>query len=188
MLKQTYPDWGCERISHMLLREPALPASPNAVARVLRQRMRRAGDQSPHEPFHAVVAAREVVLGAEILPDPLRCQPLVKFGRDHRAIRLALLGPAARSRPNFAPDPVGIMAAFEFAGESAPPSPSVASGARAGKGEMVAVCGPAEAVGAIWLLLNSANAVVGIATPFRDRSPNRGDRQSVAATSGVSAQ
>src|SRR5262249_15598217 len=32
MLKQDNPDWGCERISSMLLRGPALPASPQAVA------------------------------------------------------------------------------------------------------------------------------------------------------------
>ena len=37
MLKQAHPDWGCERISDMLLRGPALPASPNAVARVLKE-------------------------------------------------------------------------------------------------------------------------------------------------------
>ena len=37
MLKQAHPDWGCERISDMLLRGPALPASPNAVARALRE-------------------------------------------------------------------------------------------------------------------------------------------------------
>src|SRR5262245_15939903 len=36
MLKESHPDWGCERISAMLLRGPALPASPSAVARVLR--------------------------------------------------------------------------------------------------------------------------------------------------------
>jgi transposase InsO family protein len=35
MLKQANPDWGCQRISDMLLRGPALPASPGAVARVL---------------------------------------------------------------------------------------------------------------------------------------------------------
>jgi transposase InsO family protein len=35
MLKQNNPDWGCQRISDMLLRGPALPASPSAVARVL---------------------------------------------------------------------------------------------------------------------------------------------------------
>jgi transposase len=34
MLKQDNPDWGCEKISAMLLRGPALPASPQAVARV----------------------------------------------------------------------------------------------------------------------------------------------------------
>jgi transposase InsO family protein len=37
MLKQAHPDWGCERISDMLVRGPALPASPNAVARVLKE-------------------------------------------------------------------------------------------------------------------------------------------------------
>jgi transposase InsO family protein len=35
MLKQDNPEWGCERIASMLLRGPALPASPQAVARVL---------------------------------------------------------------------------------------------------------------------------------------------------------
>src|SRR5260221_1767685 len=37
MLKQTNPDWGCERISALLARGPALPASPGAVARVLHE-------------------------------------------------------------------------------------------------------------------------------------------------------
>lgn len=37
MLKQAHPEWGCERISDMLVRGPALPASANAVARVLRE-------------------------------------------------------------------------------------------------------------------------------------------------------
>jgi len=37
MLKQSNPDWGCQRISDMLLRGPALPASPTTVARVLRE-------------------------------------------------------------------------------------------------------------------------------------------------------
>lgn len=35
LLKQTHPEWGCERISDMLFRGPALPASPSAVNRVL---------------------------------------------------------------------------------------------------------------------------------------------------------
>ena len=52
MLKESHPDWGCQKISDMLLRGPALPASPSAVARVLRE----AGYESeevptrPHEP------------------------------------------------------------------------------------------------------------------------------------------
>ena len=36
MLKESNPDWGCQRISDMLVRGPALPASPTAVARVLK--------------------------------------------------------------------------------------------------------------------------------------------------------
>jgi transposase InsO family protein len=52
MLEQANPDWGCQRISDLLLRGPALPASPAAVARVLHE----AGYQleenptRPHEP------------------------------------------------------------------------------------------------------------------------------------------
>lgn len=37
MLKQSNPDFGCERISDMLARGPALPASPSSVARVLHE-------------------------------------------------------------------------------------------------------------------------------------------------------
>ena len=37
MLKKANPDWGCQKISDMLLRGPALPASPGAVARVLHE-------------------------------------------------------------------------------------------------------------------------------------------------------
>jgi transposase InsO family protein len=37
MLKQAHPDWGCQKISDMLLRGPALPASAAAVARVLHE-------------------------------------------------------------------------------------------------------------------------------------------------------
>jgi transposase InsO family protein len=37
MLKSANPDWGCQRISDMLVRGPALPASPSAVARVLHE-------------------------------------------------------------------------------------------------------------------------------------------------------
>jgi transposase InsO family protein len=37
MLKKTHPEWGCQRISDMLLRGPALPASAGAVARVLHE-------------------------------------------------------------------------------------------------------------------------------------------------------
>jgi transposase InsO family protein len=37
MLKQANPDWGCQRISDLLARGPALPAGPQAVARVLHE-------------------------------------------------------------------------------------------------------------------------------------------------------
>jgi transposase InsO family protein len=37
MLKESNPQWGCQRISDMLLRGPALPANPGAVARVLHE-------------------------------------------------------------------------------------------------------------------------------------------------------
>jgi transposase InsO family protein len=37
MLKQGHPEWGCQRISDMLLRGPGLPASAKAVARVLHE-------------------------------------------------------------------------------------------------------------------------------------------------------
>jgi transposase InsO family protein len=37
MLKQSNPSWGCQRISDMLARGPALPASASAVARVLHE-------------------------------------------------------------------------------------------------------------------------------------------------------
>jgi transposase InsO family protein len=37
MLKEKNPEWGCQRISDMLLRGPALPASPASVAKVLHE-------------------------------------------------------------------------------------------------------------------------------------------------------
>jgi transposase InsO family protein len=37
MMKEANPDWGCERISDMLVRGPALPASPTTVARILKE-------------------------------------------------------------------------------------------------------------------------------------------------------
>jgi transposase InsO family protein len=37
MLKKANPDWGCQRISDMLARGPALPASASAVAQVLHE-------------------------------------------------------------------------------------------------------------------------------------------------------
>jgi transposase InsO family protein len=37
MLKEANPEWGCQHISDLLVRGPALPASPGAVARVLHE-------------------------------------------------------------------------------------------------------------------------------------------------------
>jgi transposase InsO family protein len=48
MLKESHPEWGCERISDMLLRGPALPASPSSVARVLHE----AGYEMVDQPTH----------------------------------------------------------------------------------------------------------------------------------------
>ena len=58
-----------------------------------------------HEPFRAVATDREAMLSAEILPDPMRRQTHVNLGRDHRSLRLALSGTAARGRASFAPGP-----------------------------------------------------------------------------------
>jgi len=46
MVKRSNPDWGCQRISDMLVRSPGVPASPRAVARVLVE----AGYQVNEEP------------------------------------------------------------------------------------------------------------------------------------------
>jgi len=48
MLKEQNPAWGCQRISDMLARGPALPASPGAVARVLHE----AGYTLEEDPSH----------------------------------------------------------------------------------------------------------------------------------------
>ena len=48
MLKQAHPDWGCQRISDMLVRGPALPASSAAVGRVLHE----AGYELQEVPTH----------------------------------------------------------------------------------------------------------------------------------------
>jgi len=52
MLKESHPEWGCQRISDMLLRGPALPASPSAVAKVLHEAGYASEQVStrPHEP------------------------------------------------------------------------------------------------------------------------------------------
>ena len=47
MMKETNPDWGVEKISALLLRGPALPASPQAVARVLHEAGFETGSPPP---------------------------------------------------------------------------------------------------------------------------------------------
>jgi transposase InsO family protein len=49
MMKEAHPDWGVERISALLLRGPALPACPQAVARVLHE----AGYEAEEVPTHS---------------------------------------------------------------------------------------------------------------------------------------
>lgn len=61
MLKQAHPEWGCQRISDLLLRGPALPASPAAVARVLHEAGYEAEPvpTKPHSnPVHSFERAR----------------------------------------------------------------------------------------------------------------------------------
>jgi transposase InsO family protein len=53
LLKQSHPDWGCQRLSDTLQRGPALPASPQAVARVLHEAGYTADGlpaHGPHDP------------------------------------------------------------------------------------------------------------------------------------------
>ena len=49
MVKESHPEWGCQRISDSLLRGPALPASASAVARVLHE----AGYEEVEIPTHS---------------------------------------------------------------------------------------------------------------------------------------
>ena len=52
MMKEANPDWGVEKISDMLLRDPALSASPGAVAKVLHEWGYQVVEQQthPHKP------------------------------------------------------------------------------------------------------------------------------------------
>jgi len=49
MIKKANPEYGCERISAMLLRGPALPVSPGAVARVLKEEGYEYTEEETHE-------------------------------------------------------------------------------------------------------------------------------------------
>jgi transposase InsO family protein len=48
MLKTQHPEWGCQRISDLLARGPALPASASAVARVLHEAGYEAVEEATH--------------------------------------------------------------------------------------------------------------------------------------------
>jgi transposase InsO family protein len=52
MLKQQHPEWDCQRISDLLVRGPALPASASAVARVLHEAGYERVEEAtrPHQP------------------------------------------------------------------------------------------------------------------------------------------
>jgi transposase len=52
MIKETNPDYGCQRISDMLVRGPGLAASPNTVAGILREAGYVLAEEStrPHKP------------------------------------------------------------------------------------------------------------------------------------------
>ena len=56
LMKQTHPDWGSDRIHHMLIRSEGCSASPNAILRVLRE----SGYETIEEPTrpHAPVTRR----------------------------------------------------------------------------------------------------------------------------------
>jgi transposase InsO family protein len=58
MLKEANPDWGCQRISDMLVRGPALPASASAVAKVLHE-AGYASDEVPTRPHEPKVTSFE---------------------------------------------------------------------------------------------------------------------------------
>ena len=112
MLKEAHPDWGCQRISDMLVRGPALPASPGAVARVLHEAGYAAEETPtrPHEPkvihferarSQPTLANRPLHLRAQT-PEPARLsrglprrsQPLHRW---LRPARQPVDGPGARS-------------------------------------------------------------------------------------------
>ena len=78
LMKQSHPDWGCQKISDLLLRGPALPASPAAVARALRDAgyaLEGHADHASHDPpVHRFERAR---------PNQLWQTDLFTFVLDH---------------------------------------------------------------------------------------------------------
>jgi transposase InsO family protein len=91
MLKQAHPDWGCERISDMLLRGPALPASPAAISRVLREagyEMQETPTRTHAPPVHSFERAKpnqlwQTDLFTFVLKRQNRRVYLVAFMDDH---------------------------------------------------------------------------------------------------------
>ena len=91
MLKQAHPDWGCQRISDMLLRGPALPASPAAIGRVLHEagyEMHETPTRTHAPPVHSFERAKpnqlwQTDLFTFILKRQNRRVYLVAFMDDH---------------------------------------------------------------------------------------------------------
>ena len=91
MMKQDNPDWGCERISALLMRGPALPAGPQAVARVLHEagyEMEEAATRPHAPPIHHFERSRpnqmwQTDLFTFVLKRQNRRVYLVAFMDDH---------------------------------------------------------------------------------------------------------
>jgi transposase/transposase-like protein len=128
MLKQSNPAWGCQRISDMLVRGPALPASPTAVARVLHEagyQMEEVTTRRGRKPLGAQLADRlegsehaklrlkvilETLAGRQTIPEA--CEQLgIQDSMLHRVrsevLQTALdrLEPRPMGRPPLAPSP-----------------------------------------------------------------------------------
>ena len=79
----------------------------------------RLDPQPAHKTLHTVVAGREVVVGGQILPNPLGREPSVELGQNQLAVRFAFATSAGavvfELHALAAGEPVGGMAAFESA-------------------------------------------------------------------------
>lgn len=100
MLKQAHPEWGCQRISDLLLRGPALPASPAAVARILHEAGYEA-EQIPTKPHGNPVHSFERARPNQLWQTDLFTFMLKRQNRqgDDRAIGQRLAQAEASQRP-----------------------------------------------------------------------------------------